>query len=343
MGYLHTIPRLIAWAASRLLDPAAWPAFYNGVSFALWLAVVARMFSRRLELPAKPWLALAFLLGPQPGEVLFNVTNLQWITAFVFVQQALIAAPQTRAQRVADLAVLALVGLTGPFALVFVPLFAWRAWRERDAASCAMFGVVAACAAVQAWFVAHTGPRFDYQALPPQLVNGFVVLVRRLLFWPVLGERVALATPKIVIGLAGLLLGGGFLAWMLRPHRRRALRLQVLAAIALMLVAAVYRTRADTWTDDTLVFSDRYFYMPRVLLAWLLAWEFDARPRAVALAAAALYVSAALIHLRDYMLPAPIDYHWAEHCDPIRRGVPANIPTLPEGWTLEYRGRPAKK
>ena len=40
---------------------------------------------------------------------------------------------------------------------------------------------------------------------------------------------------------------------------------------------------------------------------------------------------------------APPDYRWVEHCDPIRRGVPANIPTLPEGWTLEYRGRPKAK
>ena len=48
MGYLHTLPRLIAWTASRLLDPAWWPAFYNVTAFALWLAVIARTFSPRL-------------------------------------------------------------------------------------------------------------------------------------------------------------------------------------------------------------------------------------------------------------------------------------------------------
>jgi hypothetical protein len=64
MGYLHTLPRLIAWTASRLLDPAWWPAFYNVTAFALWLAVIARTFSPRLPLPPalRPWLAFAFFL-----------------------------------------------------------------------------------------------------------------------------------------------------------------------------------------------------------------------------------------------------------------------------------------
>ena len=34
--------------------------------------------------------------------------------------------------RLVDFAILGLVGLTGPFSLVFLPLFAWRWWRERN-------------------------------------------------------------------------------------------------------------------------------------------------------------------------------------------------------------------
>jgi hypothetical protein len=69
-------------ARSRFLDPAWWPAFYNGVSFVIWLAVLARLFSSRLDLPGKPWLALAIIAVPHTGEVFFNITNLQWLTAF---------------------------------------------------------------------------------------------------------------------------------------------------------------------------------------------------------------------------------------------------------------------
>ena len=51
---------------------------------------------------------------------------------------------------------------------------------------------------------------------------------------------------------------------------------------------------------------------------------------------------AVVVHLRDYQVGAPPDYHWAQHVEPIRRGERADIPILPEGWTLEYRGRPQK-
>ena len=114
----------------------------------------------------------------------------------------------------------------------------------------------------------------------------------------------------------------------------------IVAAFALITAAAVYRTRPDTWPDDNLVFGDRYFYIPRVLLAWLVIWEFHSTPRVIANLARVCGLAVLLLQVRNYSVPAPRDYKWADHVEPIRRGVPANIPTLPEGWTLEYRGRP---
>jgi hypothetical protein len=133
------------------------------------------------------------------------------------------------------------------------------------------------------------------------------------------------------------------IGWALRPHPRRLLRVQVVAAFAMITLAAVYRTRPDTWAADNLDYGDRYFYIPRVLLAWLLIWEFDAVPRAVANAARVFCVLVLFMHLRSYTVRAPTDYHWDTHVEPIRQGVPADIPTLPEGWTVEYRGRPGRK
>ena len=117
----------------------------------------------------------------------------------------------------------------------------------------------------------------------------------------------------------------------------------VAVLFGLVLVAGLWRVRADTWERDDLVNGDRYFFIPRVLLAWLLIWETSGPSRWVAWSARCLCLVAVLQHAARFTLPAPPDYHWAEHCDPIRRGVPANIFTLPEGWWIEYPGRPERK
>src|SRR5688572_304731 len=48
-GYLHLLPRLIAWIASHTADPAWWPAIYNGCAFALTVALFARLASPRVR------------------------------------------------------------------------------------------------------------------------------------------------------------------------------------------------------------------------------------------------------------------------------------------------------
>jgi hypothetical protein len=344
-GYLHLIPRLIAWTARVSADVAWWPAIYNGLAFVISAGVFARLASRRVELPAKPWLMLAFVLVVGTGEALINVTNLQWFVAFFLLLQLFIARPATAGQRVADLAILLAVGLTGPFAIVFAPLFAWRAWRERRADNFLALAAIAICAGVQGWFLMRHGASLSMEAATEPFRPGtmFSILGTRLFTWPVLGPWAVRAWPLGVHAVLGLGVMVPLLARAFRNDPQRSLRALVAAAFVLVTAACAYRVRADTWQNDDLVNGDRYFYISRVLLAWLLILEFDARPRAVAYAARALCVVGVVMHLPYFMLPAPIDYKWAEHCDPIRRGEPANIHTLPEGWFIEYTGRPNKR
>ena len=68
----------------------------------------------------------------------------------------------------------------------------------------------------------------------------------------------------------------GFVRERLRIRRasaRRGLRLTVAAAFVLITFSVVYRTRPDTWAADNLYFGDRYFFIPRVLLAWPHWWS----------------------------------------------------------------------
>jgi hypothetical protein len=135
---------------------------------------------------------------------------------------------------------------------------------------------------------------------------------------------------------------GGVLVAACRASARRELRIVLVAACGIVTLACAYRVRADTWQDDNLINGDRYFYISRVLLAWLFILEFEDPSRTARILARGACLIGILTHVPHFKLPAPPDYHWAEHCDPIRRGEPANIYTLPEGWWIEYPGRGKK-
>ncbi len=341
-GYLHLIPRLIAWIASHAADVAWWPAIYNGLAYATHLALFARLASPRVELPAKPGLMLAFVLVVGTGESLINVTNVPWISAFFIVLHLFTARPTTLGQKLGDFGILFVVGLTGPMAIVLAPVFAWRAWRGRQLNEFLALGIIAACALVQGGFVLRTDLNINAVSDPFRPFMASSILGSRLVTWTLFGPaavRAGALWAHAVFGAGAIV---ALLVWSLRADPRRTLRAMIVAIFFLVTAACLYRVRADTWQDDNLVNGDRYFYIPRVLLAWLLVLEWHTTPRAVAWVVRALCLVGVLLHVPHFIIPAQPDYHWAAHCDPIRRGVPAKIYTLPEGWWIEYVGRPSR-
>jgi len=342
-GYLHLLPRLIAWCASHTADVAWWPAIYNGFAYLTQVALFARLASPRVQLPAKIGLMLAFVLVVGTGEVLINVTNLQWAAAFFLILQLFTTRPTTTAQRVGDLAILLLVGLNGPFAIVLIPLFAWRAWRQRHLDSTLALGLMSACALVQGLLVWRAGLSINAVAEPFRPLMFFSILGSRLVTWTLFGPAAVRGGALWVHAVFGTAAIVALLGWALRADPRRPIRAVLVATFLLVTAACAYRVRADTWQDDNLVNGDRYFYISRVLLAWLLVLEWDATPRAIAWTVRALCLVGVFLHVPHFVIPAPPDYHWAAHCEPIRRGVPANLYTLPEGWWIEYTGRPQKQ
>ncbi|MBI5689406.1 MAG: hypothetical protein HZC55_04860 [Verrucomicrobia bacterium] len=341
-GYLHFLPRFIAWLSPNLADVAWWPAIYNGFAYAVNVALFARLASPRVQLPAKPGLMLVFVLVVGTGEPLINVTNLQWVAAFFLVLQLFLAPPTNGLQRAGDLAILAAVGLNGPFAIVLAPLFVWRAWREPRRDTFLALGVIGGCALLQGMLLWRAGPALYSSSEAFRPMMALSILGSRLVTWVFFGPAAVRAAPLWVHAVFGGAAIVALLAWAGRDHPRRGIRAVLVAAFCLMTLACSYRVRADTWQDDNLVNGDRYFYISRVLLVWLLVLEWNATPRAIAWTARALCLSGVLFHLPHFVLPAPPDYRWTSHCDPIRRGEPANIHTLPEGWWIEYPGRPKK-
>ena len=337
-GYLHFLPRLTAWVASHTLDPRWWPGCYNGAAFLATALVFMRLASRRVDLPAKPWLALAIALVPHTGEVIGTITDVQWLTAFLLVVQLFTTRAAGAAQRVIDGIIVVVAALTGPFSLLFVPFFAWKAWVDRNPETKWLLVLVTVCAVIQGVFVARTGPHFDYQNKPWDLAGLGGIVGTRLVVWPLLGPTLLTWIPPLALRAVsvGLL---AFLIWQLRPGERRSMRVQLTALLLIVLGAGVYRIRADTWVPYDIEHGDRYFFISRVLLGWLLVLEVCRLGPLAWRTGAAVAAFGLAMNLSTFVLPTPPDYDWAAHCDPIRRGEPARLPTLPKGWIVDYRGR----
>ena len=204
--------------------------------------------------------------------------------------------------------------------------------------------LVSACAATQAYFLKTAGLHSDAAAQPLHLAELLERTGARLIIWPFFGSRAVTLLPHFALAAIAVVAIFAIALWALRPHPRRTLRAQVLVAWALITVSCVYRSRPDTWDVpiEDLGYAEPYFYLSRLLLVWLVIWEFDAKPQAVALVAKIACVVGALLALPDSRVHDMPDCHWAENCEPIRRGVPAKIPIMPEGWILDYPGRTAK-
>ena len=163
-GYLHLVPRLLAWAADALA-PVFWrPAFYGWSALVVALLVVMLICRYcRVPLPGGPptraALALALFLVPHDGEAFLTLAALQWLFAPLLVLLTLQRPAVNRAELLADAALVVTLGLTGPMLPLVLPLWAFR-WflhgRPRAWGEWGLFGVTLLVAGVQAWTVGHS-------------------------------------------------------------------------------------------------------------------------------------------------------------------------------------------
>ena len=334
-GYLHLIPRLIAWPASYL-DPSIQPGFYLLGWLVVTFAVVFACFSPRLDLPLKPLLAAAVLIVPHTGEVFFTPTNAQWVAALGILLTILKSDPRRPREWATDLAFVVVAGLSGPFSIFCLPLFFVRAWERRTLASFVLGAIAVAVAAVQGWFVAHAGPDVEFSG-PFSLINLFATISFRLptnLFFG--GWITGTAGRAVVISLAAVILV--FLSVALstsQRYRRDGLRL--LGFLFLLLAAATLRKRFDLWGWGDTGNGDRYFFVPKVLLLWVSVIVVAAQSRRwVQVIVAALLVCSVVSNAPRFQSDPRPDNHWYALCPDISAGREVEVHINP-GWKFTYR------
>jgi hypothetical protein len=336
-GYLHVLPRLIAWGAVQF-DPLRAPLLFHLGAAGLTLYVAARTQSPRMPFERHAGFALAVVLVPDAFEVLLFLSNVQWVLAGGLLLLLLSRDAARPRERVHDALAAVLLGLTGPFSVALAPLFAWRAVQRRTRASVTLAALVLATAAAQTWLIVRT----------PGAASDKTVATEALLAVP--GMRVGASLfvgqfvpPDYPLG-AETALGVGLLALVaLLAARRGAGRIErvwLACGFLALLASALYRCRFVLLDLRHATFGARYFFPLQLTFIWLvLATTMEPRRwlARMAIVAAIWMLAINVGRLRE---PALSDLHWPQTAAPLRRGAAAEIPINPPGWSFSIPARP---
>lgn len=150
-GYLHTIPRMLAWVLTPVPITGA-PAMYAAGAMLVHFLMLTPALSARLDwlVPGRVLRTVLFAslcLMPPLWEVLANIANLIFVGGICMLLLALSNDPRTRTGRTTELVAVALLGLSGPLIVIFLPWFVWRWCRVGRTPHSTLVTVVAAVAA----------------------------------------------------------------------------------------------------------------------------------------------------------------------------------------------------
>lgn len=332
-GYQHFLPRVIA-AAARPLSLQTTPLFYASVALLVTGLTAWAIQSPRVRLPGGWAAALAIAAIPHTGEVFLTICNLQWITAVALFALAFMDDAATRVQRAGDLLLLVFAGLSGPFVVLALPLFAWRAWRQPSAWSRTVVAVAAGCVLVHATSLLE---RPASAQAPEWVPLQYLAVVGRRLWTAVFAGDVSF--PRVVCAALALALPAilGWAVWRRRTVVPGAALL--LIAAFLVLAATALKARPDTWSFDDLAYGDRYFYIPKVLFAWVLAALACTSAGKLRVALFAVLLVPLAANARRFIYPPFPAQNWSTYAAEIERGRGTLVPILPQGFKFFHPGR----
>lgn len=332
-GYLHLVPRLVSLLETAVPVALA-PLVGNAIALLIVAGVSAFVASDHVAAAIpdrrRRWVLAAFLLVLPSAEMpLGSITFIQFYLA-IFLLAAVISVPSLWV----FVAVLA-ASLTGPFALLLLPVFLLRWWARRDGPSRGLLLAAGAGAVVQLAELLANGRPGGHSTTDPLTV---VQILGGHLDTAVFGTRiVGLAMEYRVSGGTGLvvtlvvasLLG----ATLWRAPRERI----VVAALAVVgIVASALLVGSDTSTE--LLYPSaaaRYFMLPTFVLGGL---AILAAPRKASIALGALMVIGVVGDLRLASYP---DLDWTNQSRCIGGADPCTVVVYPGGiWNIEWPGNP---
>jgi hypothetical protein len=317
-GYSVLYQRLGAALASQISITYA-PELY----FAGWLAA-ASWSAATIAVARVPfaWLYGSLLMiAPHGGPIFGSLTNAQWmlVPALVFVLAT--PPPAGMIARANQLLLVAISGLSGPFSILALPLAAWRLWQRQCRFDTVLAAVAVIVATVQLGIMLSSP---DRAGMPPETAHWLSGL-RMADRW--FGQLVhGQPTDNLAAVLWVTLLLAGIVTVLWNDRNRIELLLLLLFA-ALIVFGGWYKYRNSANSFGPLRGGDRYFFVPRLIVIWILVrGVLGARPSSVIPAAA---LTAIAFNYTMWSRPILPVLDWRSAAARIERGEETHFPINP--------------
>jgi len=343
-GYFQTLPRLVA--ALALLVPLRFaPLLMNLIGLTVQVLPVNIMLSWRCRdwapLPVRSWMAVAYIALPNSREVHVAITNAQWHLGLMACMVMLAAIPKTVSGRLLDGTLLLLSGLTGPFALLLIPVAIVFWWVRRQRWTLALTGILVLTSGMQISALVRTAaasrPKVGLGATPELLIR---LLAGQVYLGAVLGQRNDPAHKPLWLLCAAAVLGTAVIVYTLRGAELE-LKLFVIFCL-LALIAGLMSPKVSMTTPQWPVLLQagalRYWFLPMTAFVWALIWcalvggSTWVRAVSVAGLTAMLFGIAA-----DWRYPAYPNLQFPAKAAAFEAAAPGTvvtIPIFPSGWVV---------
>jgi hypothetical protein len=346
-GYMNFFPRLVA--ALALLVPLRWAPLLEAMcgAFIQTLPAMALLLRR-----ASPWgpfpircvMAALYVLMTNSAPLHVVVVNSPWHLAVLIPILAFSDPPATRVGYVADTVLFLFAATSGPYAIVMLPILAYRAWLSRKSWHWVQTALIALGAIAQCFYLATT-PRGIKPVLGANLPDLLRILGGNVFLDTIFGGRIpfashlpfALILAAVVIG--AVIFSAGYKA---APPAMRTFTIYAFLLLAVSLYRPLSATTEPAWPQWVRFHGERYYYIPVVACTWTLIWASVGRApisRITKLARLCLCLLPVGIGL-DLIHPNDTESHFATHAQEFESSPPGRtvqIPLSPKGSTMTLK------
>jgi hypothetical protein len=258
-----------------------------------------------------------------------NLSNVQWALSLGLLLLVVSEEPETPRQRAFDGLVLLLIGLTGPFVILFLPLLLWRLARRRTPWSAGLVVLAGVLAALQASELETARLEGGFE---PSAVKWMMLVGRSFAGLLLLGD-LPFAREASDVVLVTLSVGIYALFALHCVVERNATVAFLLAGGLAIFATTAYAYRSMP-VGLALHIGVRYWYVPIVTLLWAASAALRSSMRPVAATSAAIWILASASTLSLFAAPRYTDFQWRAAVACAERRGACVVPINPPGFQI---------